>query len=90
MMLTQADIDAAVSESLAKTQELLSEYGEQFVRPLMEVQRVMGGRTPSPKPSPIGEGARSSAEDMQGGEDGQRTTGQANEYTDDAEASAGL
>ena len=65
-MLTQADIDEAVSESLARTQELIDEYGEQFVRPLMDVQRVMGGRTPSPQPSPIGEGG------MQGGEDGQR------------------
>ncbi len=71
-MLTQADIDAAVSESLARTQELLSEYGEQFVRPLMEVQRVMAGAV------------------AQGGKDGQRATGTTIEYTDNAEASAGL
>lgn len=74
-MLTQADIDAAVSESLAKTQELLSEYGEQFVRPMVEVQKRM-------------QDARIM---MQGGEDGQRTTGTTDDdTTDDAEASAGL
>ncbi|MBK8113322.1 MAG: hypothetical protein IPK44_01740 [Candidatus Accumulibacter sp.] len=57
-MLTQADIDAAVAESWAKTQELLSEYGEQFVRPMVEVQKRM-------------QDARIM---MQGGEDGQRIT----------------
>lgn len=60
-MLTQADIDAAVSESLAKTQELLSEYGEQFVRPLMEVQKAMDARQ-----------MHAGMTMNEGGEDGQR------------------
>lgn len=62
-MLTQADIDAAVSESWAKTQELLSEYGEQFVRPMMEVQKVMDARQ-----------MHTGMTMNEGGEDGQRIT----------------
>ncbi len=74
-MLTQADIDAAVSESLARTQELVAEYGEHFVRPLEEVQMKMRNAqftTPA-----LQQAQRGASVNKTGGNDGQRKIDQA-------------